>query len=127
MRDAEDESAGHTNLHTFCDKWHSLYHRSPKNQVEIMTCVQSTHCQLLKTGRVFSVRRVVSSYRTVKSILQSYKALWGHFHKTSADGSRYSAERAKHERLNKTLKSATFVANLGSTVGHFVGIIRTCA
>jgi hypothetical protein len=61
VSDAVDEVAGLHHLHIFCDKLYSLYHRSPKNQDELITCAQSLHCQLLKTGHVFSVRWVALS------------------------------------------------------------------
>jgi hypothetical protein len=116
VSDAVDEVTGLNHLHIFCNELYLLYHRSPKNQDELITCAQSLHCQLLKKGRVLSARWVASSYRTVKAIWQSYKALWEHFCKASADDSRSSAERAKYERLKKILGS-TFIENLGLLLG----------
>jgi hypothetical protein len=92
VSDAVDEVVGLNHLHIFSNELCSLYHRSPKNQDDLITCVQSLHCQLLKIGRVFSVRWVTSSYRTVKAIWISYKALWEHFREASADDSRSSAD-----------------------------------
>ena len=39
--------AGVNHLHIFCDKLYLLYHRSPKNQDELISCAQSLPCQLL--------------------------------------------------------------------------------
>jgi hypothetical protein len=50
VSDAVDEVAGLNHLHIFCNELYSLYHRSPRNQDELISCAQSLHCQLLKIG-----------------------------------------------------------------------------
>jgi hypothetical protein len=71
--DLVDEVAVLNLLELFCDKLYSLYHRSPRNQDEVIACIKSLHCKLLKTDHVFSVRWVASTHQNVKAMWRSYK------------------------------------------------------
>ena len=86
---------------SFMDKIYCTYSQSPKNQRELEEVAAELHQQLLKIGRVFSIRWIASSFRTVRAVWQSYAPLHAHFTKCSFTG------------LATTLASSHFIHNLG--------------
>jgi hypothetical protein len=71
-------------------------------------------CEILKIGRILSVRWVASSRRTVNAVLKNYPALCEHFNRASTDMSRDARERSKYDGLKKMITSVEFVANLNA-------------
>jgi len=59
----------------FLDLLYSTYSISPKLQRELSSCANDLKIQLNIIGRVFDVRWVASSSRTVKAVWKSYYAL----------------------------------------------------
>lgn len=86
---------------------------SPKNARELNECAASLEKQLLVIGKIFTIRWVASSYRTLKAVWNNYEALHKHFSLASSDTYRDSRERAKYNGLKTILTSKKFVYNLG--------------
>ena len=97
----------------FFDKLYSIYSRSPKNQHELDGCAEEIGQQLRKIGRIFGVRWVSSSYRTVSAVWKNYQSLCMHFENASCDTHRNSQDRASFLGLLKRIRSPEFVVDLG--------------
>jgi hypothetical protein len=114
LNDVVDEFYGINHFKIFMDKLYTLYHQSPKNQNELREAANSLDCEILKIGRILSVRWVASSRRTVNAVLKNYPALCEHFNRASTDMSRDARERSKYDGLKKMITSVEFVANLNA-------------
>lgn len=112
VNDTIKEVDGINNFTIFIDKLYSLYHQSPKNQRELKELCASLDIQLLKIGKIFSVRWVSSSKRTINAVLNNYVALFEHFIKASNDLTREEQEKTKYKGLQRMLTSMAFVKNL---------------
>jgi len=71
--------------------------------------------QILKIGKIFTIRWVASSFQTVKAVWKDYLALARQF-KTATDdtSSRSDTERQKFRGLHKLLTSTGFLADLAT-------------
>ena len=114
VSDAIAEISGFGHLTSFFDKIYAIYHQSPKNQHELAAVAEELCVQINKIGKVFSIRWVSSSFRTIKAILKSYTALHEHFVKASKDVNRASAVKVQFEGLDKILTSEIFVSNISA-------------
>ncbi len=97
----------------FFDKLYTLYSRSPKNKHEIDSCAAELGLQLNKIGRIFNVRWVASSFRTVAAVWKDYPALCKHFQNAAADTNRSTQDRASFQGMLKRIQSPEFVVDLG--------------
>jgi hypothetical protein len=113
VNDTRNEVQGVNHFQIFFDKLYSLYNLSPKNQRELMACSSTLDKRLKKIGKIFTIRWVSSSLRTVKAVWDGYSALATHFSVAKDDKFRESRERAKYEGLFKHFTSFQFVMNLG--------------
>lgn len=91
-----------------------LYHQSPKNRNELSLCAASLEQKLLNIGKIFTIRWVASSEKTLKAVFNNYTSLYKHFFNASNDSQRESKEKAKYTGLKNILKSVEFVNNLGT-------------
>jgi len=100
---------------SFIEKLYSMYHISPKNMNELKECANSINQKLLKIGKIFTIRWVASSLRTIKAVWNNFEFLFQHFSNAIMDDQRSSKEKAKYSYvgLKNTLKSIEFVHNLG--------------
>jgi hypothetical protein len=74
MSDALDSIGGESNhFDFFCNKLSSLFTTSVKNKREI---TQISKEQIIKIGKIFDVRWVASSFRTVLAIWHNWKSLY---------------------------------------------------
>lgn len=112
VSDTLKEVQGINHFQHFIEKLYALYHQSPKNMNELSLCAASLEEKLLKIGKIFTIRWVASSERTLKAVWNNYSALYEHFLKSSNDH-RESKERAKYTGLKRILTSVEFVHNLG--------------
>lgn len=80
---------------------YAIYHQSTKNARELEQAASELNMQILKIGKVFTIRWVASSFNTVKAVLKDFPVLAHHFRSASEDGSRSGAERAKYTGLLK--------------------------
>lgn len=112
--DTLKEINGTNNFQSFIENLYALYHNSPKNMNELKECAASLEQQLLHIGKIFTIRWVASSKKTIKAVWNNYTALNAHFSKSSVDSSRNSKDRSKYSGLQKMLASKEFVTNLGN-------------
>ena len=111
--DTNKEVTGINSFQSFIDKLYTTYHASPKNKRELKMCAAGLESQLLTIGRIFDVRWVSSSQRTLKAVWASYAALHEHFSAASKDPERDGTTRQKYIGLNKRLTAVGFVNNVG--------------
>lgn len=101
--DVVAEVCGINHFKIFMDKLYTLFHQSPKNQNELKKAASSLEVQILKIGRILSVRWVASSKRTVNAVINNFSALCEHFNLASTDSTRDSKERSKYCGLFKMI------------------------
>lgn len=111
--DTLKEINGTNHFQSFIEKLYALYHNSPKNMVELQMCAASLEQRLLQIGKIFTIRWVASSKKTLKAIWDNYTALYKHFSTASDDQNKNSKDRSKYLGLKKILASKEFVSNLG--------------
>lgn len=97
----------------FNEKLYSLYHQSPKNSNELKMCVGSLKQNLIEIGKIFTIRWVASSEKTLKAVWNNFESLNKHFSNFAIDNLRNSKEISKYSGLLKILASVEFVSNLG--------------
>nr|XP_022910781.1 E3 SUMO-protein ligase KIAA1586-like [Onthophagus taurus] len=112
VNDCVNEVSGINHFKIFIDKLYSLYHLSPKNQNELKKAAASVEAQILRIGRILSVRWVASSKRTINAVLHNYQALCEHFETASKDLTRDTKERAKYNGLLNIMSDVQFKKNL---------------
>ena len=112
--DVVKEVSGINHFKIFMDKLYASYHQSPKNQNELQQVASSLEAQILKIGRLLSVRWVASSMRTVDSVIANYAALCELFNIASNDLTRDGKERSKYCGLRKMITIVEFVRNLNA-------------
>jgi len=113
VSDTLKEVNGVNHFQCFFEKLYSLYHQSPKNMRELKECAESLEQRILKIGKIFTIRWVASSYRTVRAVWNNFAVLHKHFLEASLDNTRDTKERSKYAGLNKMLTSNEFILNLG--------------
>lgn len=112
VNDCVNEVSGINYFKIFIDKLYTLYHLSPKNQNELKKAAASLEAQILRIGRILSVRWVASSKRTINAVLHNYQALCEHFETASKDLTRDTKERAKYNGLLNIMTDVQFLKNL---------------
>jgi len=113
VSDTLKEVQGINHFQLFIEKLYTLYHQSPKNTNELSLCAASLEEKLMVIGKIFTIRWVASSERTLKAVWNNYSALYEHFLKASNDCHKDSKEKAKYIGLKRILGSVEFVHNLG--------------
>lgn len=114
VSDAVDEVNAINHFKAFMDKMHNLYGQSNKNSRELLQAAEEVGTQVLKIGRVLTVRWVASSFRAVKAVWRSYEALNKHF-ENAADESRPAMERQTYRGMASRLSVfiCEFICDLG--------------
>jgi len=107
-----DATSGTNNLQSFLECLYSLYSQSPKNMRELSNCAHDLHLTLKGIGKVFTVRWVASSFRSVSAVWHCFPALAQHFQNASKDETRQSTEKARFQGLLSKLCTTSFVKNL---------------
>lgn len=110
--DAISEVNGVNHFQIFMDKLYSLYSQSPKNQREIETCATALGVEIKRIGRIFNIRWVTSSFRTVSAVWQNWSSLCHHFENASKDNNRTKTEQSLFNGLYKRISSKQFVQDL---------------
>jgi len=113
VSDTIKEVQGLNHFQCFFEKLYSLYHQSPKNMTKLNACAASLESRILNIGKIFTIRWVASSFRTVRAVWNNYVALHKHFQESSVDYKRDGKERSKYLGLNNMLTSKDFVFHLG--------------
>jgi len=101
------------NFQFFIEKLYSLYHQSPKNSNQLKMCAASLEKNLMKIGKIFTIRWVASSEKPLKAVWNNFEALNKHFSNSAIDNLKNSKERSKYSGLLRILASVEFVGNLG--------------
>ncbi|XP_077335488.1 E3 SUMO-protein ligase KIAA1586 homolog [Lithobates pipiens] len=97
-------------LTSFFEKLYAVYHQSPKKLAELSECAKGLEVQILKIGKVFSVRWVASSQRAIRAVWESYPALHSHFLKASLSSAHNSQQKSLFSGLNKVLTSEDYLS-----------------
>lgn len=113
VNDAVREVTAINHFKCFLDTLYSLYSQSNKNQRELTEASHELEANLLRIGRVLDVRWISSSFRTVKAVWTSHKALAHHFQCATNDILRDGIEKKKYSGLLARLASVEFVSDLG--------------
>lgn len=113
VSDTLKEIHGTNDFQSFIEKLYAIYHQSPKNMYELRMCATSLEQKLLHIGKIFTIRWVASSEKTLKAVWNNYVALYNHFTNASNDTKRESKERSKYTGLRRILTAVEFVINLG--------------
>ncbi|XP_025190416.1 E3 SUMO-protein ligase KIAA1586-like [Melanaphis sacchari] len=92
VSDTIKEVQGLNHFQCFFEKLYSLYHQSPKNMTELNACAASLESTILNIGKIFTIRWVASSFRTVRAVWNNYVALHKHFQESSTDNKRDGKE-----------------------------------
>jgi len=82
---------------------------------ELSECAASLETKLLHIGKIFTIRWVASSEKTLKAVWNNYVSLSDHFSKAAIDIKRDSKERSKYVGLKRILTSVEFITNLGKS------------
>ncbi|KAL4121579.1 hypothetical protein QTP88_014066 [Uroleucon formosanum] len=97
--------------------WHCCNHRlelaSPKNMRRLKECTESLEQRILKIGKIFTIRWMASSYRTVRAVWNNFAVLHKHFLEASLDNTRDTKKISKYSGLNKMLTFNEFILHLG--------------
>lgn len=96
----------------FAESLYSHFSRSPKNRNQLEIVAKEVHTELLKIGRIFDIRWVASSLRSVQAIWQNYPALVKHFETLSLDMCKNARDRSKCNGISQKLKKWLFVYEL---------------
>ncbi|XP_063302262.1 E3 SUMO-protein ligase KIAA1586-like [Pelobates fuscus] len=112
ISDTIDSIPGLHHVTSFFEKLYAVYHQSPKNLAELSECAKELEVQILKIGKVFSVRWVASSQRAIRAVWESYPALHSHFLKASLSSAHNSKQKSVFSGLNKVLTSVDYLLNL---------------
>jgi hypothetical protein len=113
VHDTRNEVQGVSSFHLFFDKLYSIYSMSPNNQLQLNQCAWALGQRLCKIGKIFIIRWVASSLKTVKAVWDGYRPLENHFTEAATDATRDSKERAKYKGLCNILTSCEFIRYLG--------------
>ena len=110
--DAIAEVNGINHFQTFMDKLYSVYIQSAKNQREIEVCAANIGNEFNKIGRIFNVRWVATSFRTVSAVWQNFEFLCNRFENASKCKMRSKTDQVMLKGLSKQIISKHFVTNL---------------
>lgn len=94
------------------DTLYATYSMSPRCQRELSDVARELEIQLTSISKVLDVRWVASSYRSVKAVWRSYKALHTHFCNKATNVNADGQEKTKFAGLAKKLENPIFIKNL---------------
>ncbi|UYV76696.1 K02A2.6-like, partial [Cordylochernes scorpioides] len=120
--DTIKEVRGINHFKAFMDKLYSLYSQSPKNCRALEEACHELGTRFAKVGRILGVRWISSSFRTIKTVWESYESLHHHFKSSTYLDSTYQG-------LLRRLESPEFILDLGlmkalgAAVGTFGGAL----
>lgn len=112
VTDSAKEISGVKNFTTFLGAVYTVYSMSSKNVYELNDICKELGIMMKAIGKVFDVRWVASSLRTIKAVWMNYEALYIHFGTAAKDEKRLPKIRAKYIGLRNHLRSTNFVLNI---------------
>ena len=87
---------------------------SAKNAAELKNCLKDLDTQFKKVGKVFTIRWLASTFKTLDAIFDSYAALSKYLLDASQDVERTSSQRASFKGFHSSFTSINFVKNLAT-------------
>ena len=112
VKNAVDDVNEISHFRDFIDSVYKIYSMSPKNEGELEEIAKELSVELLKIHKIFDIRWVFSSYRSMKAVWNDLPALFVHFDCCSRDMSRNGKERSKYLGLCKKMQSWLFLAEV---------------
>ena len=112
VSDAIEEIGGFYPLQSLFYKLYSVYSTSPKLQRQLQNISEDLGMNIRKIGRVFTIRWVASSFRTVSALWHNYPALYEHFKQASVCTDMKQADRQQFKGLAEKLSTRNFVEDL---------------
>jgi hypothetical protein len=101
-----------THLRMFMDTLYSYYSRSPNNCRHLAAASHELQVELKKIGKIFDVRWLSSSYKSVNATYQSLPALVRQLNVASIDPSSNAKDRAKALGMAKKVQSFEFLLEI---------------
>ena len=101
-----------SHFRVLCDEFHSVYSYSIKRLLELQMCAKELSRQILKLGKVFDVRWLMSSYNAVNALWMDLAALQMHMNKLVKDSSVSGKDKAKFSGLERKLKTWLIIAEM---------------
>ena len=118
VADAISTVSGFFSIQALFEKIYCVYSRSAKHQRPIKEISMDLDIQFKRIGKIFTIRWVVSLFRTVKAAWENYPALYMHFKLLADDTSTKTNDRAAFRGLSKKLATMQFVED--------VAIVKDC-
>jgi hypothetical protein len=101
-----------SHLRQFMDTLYAYFSQSPKNVRSLALVAAELQIVIMKIGRIFDVRWLSSSYRSINALWKSLPALCKFFQDKSIDASIPSKDRAKATGMFKKMHCWTFAFDL---------------
>jgi hypothetical protein len=109
---AADTNSHVLHLRLFVDSLYAYFSQSPKNLRALASVAAELHVQLIKIGRIFDIRWLSSTYRSINALWISLPALLKLFHEQTSSPETTSKARATTVGMISKMKSWTFIMEL---------------
>ena len=96
VNDALQDQNSCNHFEIFIEEIYSLYNQSPKNWRQLNNIASELGLEINKIGKIFDIRWVASSARTVSAVWKCYPALAQHFKEAVNDENRTKSEQSKY-------------------------------
>lgn len=101
-----------SHLRMFMDSLYAYYHRSPDHCRMIESISETLGTEIPKIGKIFYVRWLSSSYRSIDAVYTSYPALLHQLTYDSTNPKAASKDKAKASGMIKRMSSFSFVTEV---------------
>lgn len=112
VHDAVSTTNRVSHLRCFIDTLHAYYSRSPHHCRQIERASEPLGVELKKIGKIFDVRWLSSSYRSIDAVFQSLPALVAQFQEAAANSTASSKDRSKATGMLRRLQSWAFLVEV---------------
>lgn len=112
VHDAVSSTNKVSHLRMFMDTLYAYYSRSPDHCRMVESVSETLDTDMRKIGKVFDVRWLSSSYRSVDAVYSSYPALIGQLTSASVSPKALSKDKTKANGMIKRMQSFSFVAEI---------------
>jgi len=112
VHDAVSSTTKVSHLRMFMDSLYAYYSRSPDHCRMLESVSETLDTEMRKIGKIFDVRWLSSSYRSIDAVYSSYPAVLGQLTSDSTNPKATSKDKAKASGMVKRMKSFSFVAEV---------------
>lgn len=112
VHDAVATTTKVSHLRMFMDSLYAYYSRSPDHCRMIESISETLNTEIRKIGKIFDVRWLSSSYRSIDAVYASYPALVGQLTAQSAHPQTTGKDKAKVNGMLKRISSFSFVSEV---------------